>query len=243
MKYKNILHLRGNNDKGDFMYVTVARTLILYILLIVIMRVMGKRQIGQLQPGELVITMLISEVAAIPMQDNDIPMINSIVAVLLLAASEIVMSAVAMKSIRFRSLIQGNSIIIIRNGVLDQKQLKRLRYTVDDLLEALREKDVFSINDVQYAVAETDGSLSVLLKPEKRNVTVGDTCLQGEKSSIQSVVICDGRIIKSGMHDCGMTENALRQILAEKNLSAHDILLLTSDPEGNTDIIKKESDR
>ena len=240
MKNKNILHIVGNNDNGDFMYVTVARTLILYILLIVIMRVMGKRQIGQLQPGELVITMLISEVAAIPMQDNDIPMINSVIAVLLLAAFEIIMSAIAMKSIRFRSLIQGNSIIIIRNGVLDQKQMKRLRYTVDDLLEALREKDVFSISDVQYAVAETDGSLSVLLKPEKRNVTVGDTCLQGEKSSIQCVVICDGRIIKSGMNDCGMTENALRQILSQKNLSADEILLLTCDPEGNTDIIKKE---
>ena len=118
------------------MYVTVFRTLILYILLVVVMRITGKRQIGQLQPVELVITMLISEVAAIPMQDNDVPMINSIVAVLLLAASEIVVSAIAMKSIRFRSLLQGNPVIIIRNGVLDQKQLKRLRYTVDDLLEA-----------------------------------------------------------------------------------------------------------
>jgi uncharacterized membrane protein YcaP (DUF421 family) len=224
------------------MYVTVFRTLILYILLVVVMRITGKRQIGQLQPVELVITMLISEVAAIPMQDNDVPMINSIVAVLLLAASEIVVSAIAMKSIRFRSLLQGNPVIIIRNGVLDQKQMKRLRYTVDDLLEALREKDVFSISDVQYAVAETDGSLSVLLKPEKRGVTVGDTCLRGEKSSVQCVVICDGRIISSGMKDCGMTENRLRQLLAEKNLRVRDVLLLSSDPEGNTDIIKKENE-
>lgn len=225
------------------MLITIIRTLILYALLIIIMRVMGKRQIGQLQPGELVITILISEVAAIPMQDNDIPMINSVIAVLLLAAFEIVISAMSMKSVRFRSLLQGNSIILIRNGVLDQKQLKRLRYTVEDLLEALREKDVFDISDVQYAVAETDGTLSVLLKPEKRGVTVKDAMLKAENTGFQCVVICDGRIIEADMKDCNMTNEKLKNILKKKGLDAEKILLLSSDINGNINIIEKEPEK
>lgn len=225
------------------MLVTIIRTTILYALLTIIMRIMGKRQIGQLQPGELVITMLISEVAAIPIQDNDIPMINSMVAVLLLAAFEIVISAVSMKSVRFRSFLQGNSIILIRDGVLDQKQLKRLRYTVEDLLEALREKDVFDINDVQYAVAETDGTLSVLLKPEKRGVTVEDAKLKAENTGLQCVVICDGRIIEADMKDCNMTDEKLKKILKKKGLVPEKILLLSSDANGNVNIIEKETEK
>lgn len=225
------------------MLVTIIRITILYALLTIIMRIMGKRQIGQLQPGELVITMLISEVAAIPIQDNDIPMINAMVTVLLLAAFEIVISAVSMKSVRFRSFLQGNSIILIRDGVLDQKQLKRLRYTVEDLLEALREKDVFDINDVQYAVAETDGTLSVLLKPEKRGVTVEDAKLKAENTGLQCVVICDGRIIEADMKDCNMTEEKLKKILKKKGLVPEKILLLSSDANGNVNIIEKETER
>lgn len=233
----------GNDNKGDFMLVTIIRITILYALLTIIMRIMGKRQIGQLQPGELVITMLISEVAAIPIQDNDIPMINAMVTVLLLAAFEIVISAVSMKSVRFRSFLQGNSIILIRDGVLDQKQLKRLRYTVEDLLEALREKDVFDINDVQYAVAETDGTLSVLLKPEKRGVTVEDAKLKAENTGLQCVVICDGRIIEADMKDCNMTEEKLKKILKKKGLVPEKILLMSSDANGNVNIIEKETEK
>lgn len=225
------------------MLTTMIRTLILYALLILIMRIMGKRQIGQLQPGELVITILISEIAAIPMQDNDIPMINSVIAVLLLAAFEIIISAVSMKSIRFRSLLQGNSIVIIRDGILDQKQLRRLRYTVDDLLEALRQKDVFDISDVQYAVAETDGTLSVLLKPEKREVTVGDAKLKTGNEGLQCVIISDGRIIETDMTDCGMTKEKLRILLEQKGLDPKKILLMSSDINGNINIIEKEQNK
>lgn len=226
-----------------FMLTTMMRTLILYVLLIIIMRIMGKRQIGQLQPGELVITILISEIAAIPMQDNDIPMINSVIAVLLLAAFEIIISAVSMKSIRFRSILQGNSIVIIKNGKLDQKQLRRLRYTVDDLLEALRQKDVFNISDVQYAVAETDGTLSVLLKPEKRGVTMSAAKLKAENSGLQCIVISDGKIIETELKNCGMTTEKLKMLLDQKGLDPKKILLMSSDINGNVNIIEKEQDK
>lgn len=222
------------------MLTTIVRTAILYVMLIFIMRIMGKRQIGQLQPGELVITILISEIAAIPMQDNDIPMVNSIISVFLLAAFEIITSAVSMKSIKIRSLLQGNSLIVIRNGVLDQKQIKRLRYTVDDILEALRQKDVFDIDDVQYAIAETDGSLSVMLKPEKRPVSMQDADIKAPPAGLPCVLISDGRIIRSEFKDCGMTEDKLRALIKEKNIDPSQILLMTIDKTGKTNIIKRE---
>lgn len=201
---------------------------------------MGKRQIGQLQPGELVITILISEIAAIPMQDNDIPMINSVISVFLLAAFEIITSAVSMKSVKIRSLLQGNSLIVIRNGVLDQKQIKRLRYTVDDILEALRQKDVFDISDVKYAIAETDGSLSVMLKEEKQTVKAADIKLKNKEQGLQCVLISDGRIIRSDFKDCGMTEEKLQALLKEKNINPKNILLMTVDAFGKTNIIRRD---
>lgn len=225
------------------MLITIIRTLILYVLLLIIVRIMGKRQIGQLQPVELVITILISEVAAIPMQDNGIPMINSVISVLLLVAFEIIISVISMKNVRFRSLLQGNSIVIIKDGVLQQNQLKRLRYTVDDLLEALRGKDVFDISDVQYAIVETDGTLNILLKPEKRGVTVEDVKLDGNNSGLQFVIICDGRIIESDMKNCGMTKEKLAVFLKKKGLNQENILLMSSDVNGNMNIIRKDEDK
>ena len=120
------------------MLTSFVRTIILYFFLTVVIRLMGKRQIAQLQPGELVITIMLSEIAAIPMQDNDTPLMNSVMAVLLLASFEIIMSVISMKSIKARNLLQGNPVVIIKDGVIDQKLIKDLRYTVDDILEALR---------------------------------------------------------------------------------------------------------
>ncbi|NLB36806.1 MAG: DUF421 domain-containing protein, partial [Clostridiales bacterium] len=147
------------------MFVTLLRVVIIYILVIVSVRLMGKRQIGEMQPTELVITILLSEVAALPIQDSSQPIINSIVAVLLLVSFEIINSILSLKIGKYRTLVQGNSLIVIRNGVIDQKQILRLRLTVDDLLESLREQGVFDIKDVEYAILETNGKISVLLKP------------------------------------------------------------------------------
>ena len=176
------------------------------------------------------------------MQDSDIPLVNSVVAVLMLASLEILISAVSMKSIKLRSLMQGNSLVIIRNGVLDQKQIKRLRFTVDDILEALRKKDVFDISDVQFAIAETDGTLSVLLKPEKRNVTNEDMNLPGDNTSLPCVLISDGRVIKADFADCNITEKKLFEMLKAKKIKAGQILLMTLDDNGNVNIIEKERD-
>ena len=178
------------------MLVTLVRALILYILIIVCMRIMGKRQLGELQPTELVITILLSEIAAIPMQDNALPLGNSIVAVLLLVALEVINSVVVLKSSKCRSLLQGNSLVVIRDGVVDQKQLKRLRFTMDDLFDQLRQKDVFDISDVRYAIVETNGQLSVMLKPEKETVTAEMADLPNETKGLLCMVINDGKFLK-----------------------------------------------
>jgi len=221
---------------------TIIRTLILYIFVVTAVRIMGKRQIGELQPTELVITILLSEVASIPMEDPEIPIINSLISIFLLVAFEIIVSVISMKSNRLRGIIQGNAVVVIRNGKIDQKELKRLRFTVDDILESLRQKDVFDINEVQYAVAETNGSLSVLLKDECKTVTLKDMKIKSKPSSLPCLIISDGRIITKNFADCNMTDRKLKKILNKRDIPVEEILLLTVDSYENVTLIKKDDD-
>ena len=222
------------------MLTSLLRTFILFIIIVIALRIMGKRQIGQLQPAELVVTILLSEMAATPMQDNDIPMLNTVIAILVLVSLEIIMSLISLKSIKMRTLIQGNSVMLINNGKVDQKQMKRLRYTLDDLLEGLRQKDVFDINDLQYAIAETDGTLSVLLKPEKRAVTARDINIKTEDTGIKLVAVSDGRVLRENKSNLCVDKGMLDGVLAKLKTDVKDIYLLTVDMKGNADIIRKE---
>lgn len=163
------------------MLITLFRTLILYILIIFTMRVLGKRQIGELQPAELVITILLSEIIVIPMQDTEIPLVNTLIPVFVLSGFEMLVSFIGMKSIKFRSVMQGNPVIVIRDGKLNAKKLKELRFTTDDLAEALR-KRYFDISEVQYAIVETDGTLSVLLKKENQPATKSELKINTPKA-------------------------------------------------------------
>ena len=174
------------------------------------------------------------------MQDNDIPMLNSVIAIAVLVGLEILMSVISMKSITVRGLLQGNSVIVIRDGKIDQKQMKRLRFTLDDLLEALRGKDVFDVSDVQYAIAETDGSLSVLLKPEKMTVTNSDMKLKVSDKGLSSVVVMDGKILKSDFRDCDISDEKLQKIISDTGERLQDIFLMTIDKNENYVLIRKE---
>lgn len=222
------------------MIITLLRTVILYVLVICTMRILGKRQIGQLQPAELVVTILLSEIMVIPMQDTQIPLINTIIPVLLLVGFEILVSFISMKSIKLRSVLQGNSLVVIRNGIIDQNQLKRLRFTIDDLLEALRKKDVFDISEVMYAIVETDGTLSVMLKPENEFATKDDLGLKIEDKGLQCVVISDGKIIQSDFKDCGMSMPKLKKIINKNDIKVKDIMLMTIDKNGKMNVIKRD---
>lgn len=238
----NILQQMAKYKSGDCMFITLIRTSVLYIFVIAIMRLMGKRQIGELQPTELVVTLLLSEIIAIPMQDNDISLVSSIIPVLVLVGFEILISVIGLKSVKIRSLMQGNSIIIIRDGKLDLKKIKELRFTIDDILEALRQKDIFDISKVQYAVVETNGTISVMLKPEYEPVTRGDLSLESPDLGMPCAVIIDGRIIKTDFNSCNMTMEKLKKIIKKDKINVENTLLMTIDKKGNKTIIGKDSE-
>ena len=218
----------------------VLKTTILYFFLTFIVRIMGKRQIGQLQPGELVVTIMISELAVLPLEDENIELWKAIVPVVSLALLEIAVSFIALKSIKLRALLQGNSVTVIRNGQPDVKQMRKLRYSTDDLLEALRQKDVFNIEDVQYAVAETDGSLSVLLKPEKRNATVSDVGAKPDDSGFPRVIISDGRTLCAQIRKSVLTEKDVEKYLKTRKTDIKDVLIMTVDDRGNITLVTKK---
>jgi len=201
---------------------------------------MGKRQLGQLQPGELVITILISEIAAMPIGDNNIPILNSIIPLLLLVSFEIINSLIDRRCVRFRHLTEGKPVTIIRNGELLQNELKELRFTINDVLLALRQKDVFDIDEVEYAVVETNGTLSVLLKPQYRPATQKTVGKTEKDNGMPCAVIIDGRIIESSFKDCGITE---KEVLSKLNRETNDVksvMLMTVDKNKKFNIIFKK---
>ncbi len=222
------------------MTVTLIRLLILYILLLACMRLMGRRQIGELQPSELVITMLLSEIASIPLGNNDIPLLNSVVAILVLAALEILLSALCLKSDRVRKALQGKPMLVVRGGEPDQQSLRQLRLTIDDLLEALREKDVFDLADVQCAILEPDGKLSLQLTPNAQPATADSIGSPPKNKPIPCPVIFDGTAQTENFAYCGMTEEKLRDVLLQNALSMKDVFLLTVDTQGGVRYIRKE---
>ncbi len=222
------------------MLTTIIRVAILYLFVTIAIRIMGKRNIGELQPTELVITLLLSEFASIPIEDNSVPLINSLIPVMLLISFEIINSIISMKSIKFRTLSDGNPIIIIKNGKLDQQQLKKLRFTVDDVLSGLRQKDVFDINEVEYAIIETNGTLSVLLKAENQTATKKDVNAKAKKDNFNYPVIIDGVIVKRNLNSCGLTKTDITELLEKKKVKKKNIFLMNVDKNKNTEIILKE---
>lgn len=223
------------------MSITLIRAIIIYITVILAVRIMGKRQIGELKPHELVITVLVSQVASIPLEDNSMPLANMFIPILIFVSFEILASALSMKSFTFRNLLQGKPIFVIKNGKVDQEQMKRLRFTMDDLIDAVRQKDVFDISTVQDAVIETNGSVSVLQKAEHQPVTPKDLNLSVEENSTPISIVIDGKPVTEyfGKEKIKNSEIELLVQSTDKNIS--DIILLTIDNNGNTFIIPKSN--
>ena len=219
----------------------VLRCTIIYFIVIAMVRLMGKRQIGELQPSELVITILISDVASLPLQNTEMPLLNTITSLLILVMFEVLLSVLSIKSRKVRKILEGNSVMIIKDGKLFEDRLRMIRYSVDDLIEALRLKDIFDISQVEYAYIETNGAISVELKPQYRTITPQDLSLITERVSIPCLVICDGEIIDKEFDVCNMTKEKLQSILDEKELTAKDILLMTVDSSGRSYIKLKEA--
>lgn len=225
------------------MIITITRTVILYIFVTIGIRLMGKRQIGEMQPNELVVTLLISEIAAIPLQDTSKPIIDGVVAIFMLVILEIIISVISMKSFFVRKIMNGKSAVIIKNGVVDQQAMRNVRMTVIDLVELLRGQNVFDISTVAYAVLEVNGNLSVLLKSSDQPATSGDLGLKKEAAALPLPVISDGRLIKQSIKALEISEAEIKEKLKANKTEIKDVFLLSMDRQKNFTLIKMREDK
>lgn len=222
------------------MAIAFIRTIILYILLVLALRLMGKKQIGELQPSELAVTILISELAAIPMQETGIPLVSGIVPIFTLVVCDIVISVLVLKSRRVRRFITGKPSILIRNGIIDQKELKKQGFNLDDLMEELRLCGYLNVDEVAYAICETNGKLSVFPNSENMPVTAKMLNLSPEDSGFPITVISDGLIALHALKTAGKDLVWLDKTLKAKGYSADDVFLMTVDKKSKAMIIPKE---
>lgn len=219
------------------------RTVLLYGLLIVGLRLTGKRQIGQLEPIEFVLMMLLSDLASVPMQDFGLPLLQGVIPIATLLALSTLLSGISMLSVRFRSLVCGEPTLIIREGVLQQAAMKRSRLTLDEVLEELRVQGVSSLDEVKYAVLETSGQLSVLLRADVQPTTPKQMGLKVDDDVFLPVIIIDnGRLMGKNMEKMGLDEKWLqKQLKAHKAHRVQDVFLMTVDRSGTVVLAKKEA--
>lgn len=206
------------------MIISFARTIILYVAVILAMRIMGKRQIGELQPFELVVTLMLSDLAAVPMQETGIPLLTGLVPIAALLILEILLSYISLKNKRARAFLLGRPAILIRGGVLNEKEMRRLRINIDDIEDELRKKDIESVSDVEIAILETDGNISAF-------PMAGNT-------SLPYTLISDGRIIEENLKKCGISKEKLKKML--KGTDPSDVFLATYRKEDGLSMQKKE---
>ena len=220
------------------------RTLILYFLIMAGLRLTGKRQIGELEPGELVLTMMISDLAAVPMQDFGIPLFAGVVPILTLLALSLLLSQLSLHSLRFREILCGTPTVLIREGRLQQDAMRRNRFTIDELLEELRCQGYGSIEAVKYAVLENSGQLSVLPVTAQKPPTAAQLGLEPEDDvTLPVVLINDGRLLRKRLTSCGLDEAWLQKELKKRRLSSpRQVFLLTVDEKGSVFCVKKEAE-
>ena len=215
------------------MLILPLRAAILYLLVVLVVRIMGKHQIGQLQPYELVITIMISELAAVPMQDTDVPLINGIIPIFTLLIIQVSLSLLSLKSEKARRIICGGPSILIENGRINEPELTRLRFNLNDLIEQLRLKNSPNIADVEYAILETSGKLSVIPKSNKRPLQPEDLQLKTNYEGLPTTLIIDGVIQSNNLKMINLSEDWLRSELLQRGISdQREVLFASLDTQG-----------
>lgn len=222
------------------MAIAALRTVIIYIVIVAALRLAGKRQLGEMQPGELVVTLLIADLASVPMQDTGIPLLNGLVPITVLVALELILSALMLKWRWLSRLVSGNPVVIVNNGKLDQKALKHLRLTVEDLMETMRQQNVFDIREVQYAIVETNGKISLFLHPGDQNATRADTQAVLSDDGAPVPIVSDGNLIEWGIALCGVSEAWVHDKLKKRGCNLEDVLLMTADKSHKVYIVRRE---
>ena len=201
--------------------------------MIAVVRLMGKRQIGQMEPSEFVVTMLVANLASIPMQDGAIPLFSGVVPIVTVLGVELVLSALSMKNTKLRKLLCGKPVILVENGNILQQNLRKTRITLDELTGHLREKDVLDLQSVQYAILETNGNLSVFPYPKEKPASAKDAGIPVKAQHLPITIISDGHLLKENMRFARKDHAWLHHILAQRNSAIEDTWLLTVDDQNH----------
>ena len=223
------------------MLITFFRAIFLYIIVLVVMRLMGKREIGQLQPFELAISIMIADLASIPMTEIGIPITNGIIPILGLLIMHLIISIINMKSIKAREIICGKPRILIYRGKIDEKALIKERFTINELEERLRGNNIMNLGDIEYAILETSGQVTVIPKPEKRNVIAEDLNITPEYEGIPYDLVVDGKVMNKNLKKIGKDYNWLKKEVRKFNMNPEEALIVTYDGKGQIFCQKKEN--
>ncbi len=209
------------------MFIYLIRSIVLYLLLIVTIRLLGKRQLGDMEPTEFVVTLLIADLASVPMQDPGIPLLSGIVPILTILVLEIILSTLSFYFISFRKLLCGMPIILMQDGRIIPNNLKRTRITPDELTEHLREKDIVDLTTVKYAILETNGQISALLESQSQPLTPKDMNIQTDDNDLPVTIISGGRLMEHNLKISGHDRKWVEKILAQHQTTEKDVFLLT----------------
>lgn len=221
------------------MLITFVRAIVLYIIVLIVMRFMGKREIGQLQPFELVISIMIADLASTPMSEIGIPISNGIIPILGLLVMHLIISFINMKSIKGREIICGKPRILIYRGKIDENALTREKFTISELEERLRGKDVMNLADVEYAILETNGEISVIQKPSKRNTIPEDFNIEPKYEGIPYDLVLDGKVLYTNLKKIGKDYEWLKKQTKKFNMKPEEALVVTFDGAGEIFCQKK----
>lgn len=216
------------------------RTVILYSALILVIRLMGKRQVGQMEPSEFVVAMLVADLASIPMQNDGLPLLSGLIPIFTVLGLELVLSHLSLKSIRLRRILCGKPVILIEKGKILQKNLQKARVTLDELTGHLREKDVLDLGSVQFAILETNGNLSVFPFPEEKPASARDAGITPQKQALPFTIVSDGVLLHKNLKKAGKDESWVKKTLKKEKCSLKDTFLLTVDEGGKTFFCRKE---
>ena len=222
------------------MLITFFRAIVLYLIVLVVMRLMGKREIGQLQPFELAISIMIADLASIPMTEIGIPIFNGIVPILGLLVMHLIISLINLKSLKAREIICGKPSILIYRGKINEKELKKERFTINELEERLRGNNVVNLGDVEYAILETSGQVTVIQKPEKRNTIPEDFNIVPEYEGIPYDLVVDGKVMNKNLKTIGKNYNWLKKQVEKFDIKPEEALVVTIDGKGQIFCQKKE---
>ena len=222
------------------MLITILRTVILYIVLISGIRLMGKRQIGQLEPSELVVTMLVADLAAGPIQEGGFNVFAALIAIGTILLMEILLSTLSLHSVFWRKLLCGKPVILIENGTVLQENLRKTRVTLDELTGHLREKDVLDLSSVQYAILETNGNLSVFPYPKEKPASAKDAGIRARKQYIPLTIVSDGKLLEDNLQKAGKDRSWLDRVLQERDTALSDTWLLTVDSADRIQFYRRE---